>query len=611
MLKRIIPFTLSLFITLFLMAQVPRTVRIESPIGHNTTLTGKRAPCPGQSAGNIFLGPVNGMSNSIPAPGEVTYLCFGDRFDLTHNGDFTFANPTTNPGVGYAFYNFDCIPSVDGPDIATVLGDCLFGNPNRAEELLIFVDLNDPASGNATFQNIVNPELGQSLPDFFNGGDPIQFWFAPITYDNLDNDTVKYEGVPVSGPCVSVSVDQAFSVVYLNPIEVLNENFPFGGNPCEARLTLKGGLPEFDPTENYNIIVRNVADPTITGEVSGGPFGNRDLPVISVTQAGTYDIIISDGKSCEVVHRIDMGSCVSNDIIFETVGGTFSLGQEVCVDVTVKDFADIVSFFFSLNWDTSFLTFERLDFTDAFLRGSDVNIINDPLGFGSVLFQDPGFNGNTLPDDSKLFSICFIAQKEGDTDVNFTNAPGFPGNGAPIEILTTDIDGNIGEVNLNPIEGTITIVDPNRLNTSITTIRNACPGDNNGSFDISIVGGNAPYEITITWDFNGGGTDGPLPLANEGDVGTFSNLQPGKYEIFTKEVGPINPRFSRDSIEIVEANIAVNATTISSPICNGDDNGVMKCRSSLGWSGTYQPGGIYFYMGKYLWRYYFYSTNSQ
>lgn len=586
MFSRIILFTLSTFFACALMGQDIHRVPID--VNKLRTVSSSRVPCGANSVGGpiSFQANTGFSSNATLNVGETIFLCANDSFDImdigrnaNFGGDPVPFEPVTGvgtqPGVGFAIY--DCEPTVDGPDLPAFLGDaCLLGDPMNERDVSIVLDFQDPFGGTTTFANDTS---SNNLQNTFNNGAPFQWWFAPITFDALNNEKPDWENDPITGeegPCISLDLDQSFSVVYLNPIKIAVNNFPFGGNPCETRLTIVGGLPEFDETQEYTVEAVNVANSTIRATVTRA--GNQNQPyLVNVVASvpGVYEIVISDGKSCAYREQIDMSACVNREVTLESESGTTSIGQEICVPILVEDFNDIVSLGMHVRWDSSILAYSR--FEEGFIRRGDVNLITnsagDTTGYLGVSYLDFGLVPQTLNDGDTLFTLCFIGKAEGSTPIEFTNSPDFPSNGPPIEVLTADSDGNTLEIGLNPKEGTITVIDPNQLTAVIEDRKDACPGDSNGSFDISAFGGAAPYEISISRD-GGAFADGPA-LANEGEVVTFTGLAPGKYEYFIRESTTTIPRFTRDSIEILDANLGVNIAESAPPTCFGFSDGAL------------------------------------
>ena len=593
MCKRIIPFAISLFFVVSAMAQDLRTTKINLRQGNNAS---PRVQCNDNTLGGpITFGTVprvDGMSNSTPGIGQDIFLCANDSFDIfdigagaVFGGDPVGA---TDAGVGFAVYSCDPTSGIngtgiDGPDISTILGDfCLLGNPNTSGELTLAIDYDAPFSGNTTFRNL-------GAPQGTNNGEPVQWWFAPITFDGIINDNFVYEGTP-EGSCVSVDFDQTFSVVYLNPIEFINVTYPFGGDGSQARLNIGSGLPEFDNTQTYTINITNTADPTVRGSVAGGDLGHRGFPIIQVPEPGSYNVSISDGRGCglDTVLVMDQFVVPDNplDIITECPAGA-TVGQEFCIDITTQNFDSIIGGTFFLCWDTAVLDFVQV-----------TNTIDGTWLFGETLVDDgaliPNFlsqdftAGTNHPDGTILFSVCFlpIAFGTGTTTIEFCTSDPRPGSNNPADIIIASDGGTTIDFPDDPENQCppIIITDPNALNTLVLTdsLKNACPGDNNGSFSVQVLGGMAPYEVT--WRDENGNVDGPVMIMDQDGIATITNLAPGDYtyEVFDGGVGA-DRKFTGNlgPITISEANLGVNVVTVSPPVCNGDSNGEMAAEVAL------------------------------
>ncbi len=596
MCKRIIPFALSLLFVVSAMAQDLRTSKINLRQGNSAS---PRVQCADNTVGGpITFGTVprvDGMSNSPVGIGETIFLCANDSFDIENIGNgATFAGDpdgTTQPGVGFAVYS--CDPNsgangtgIDGPDIATILNDfCLLGNPSTSGEMTLAIDFDDPFSGNTTFRNLGNPQST-------NNGDPVQWWFAPITFDGIVNSDFVYEGA--NGPCVSIDLAQSFSVVYLNPIEFINLTYPFGGDGSQARLNLAGGLPEFDATQNYTINIVNTADPSIRGNVISGDLNHRGFPIISVPSPGSYNISLSDGRGCGIDTTIIMDQFVVSEnplvIKIESPPGVTvneDDPQEFCVDITTANYDSIIGSTFFLCWDPTVLDFQRVtnQIDGTWLFGE--TLAGDGALIPSTLSQD-FTGGTTYPDGSVLFSVCFIpiSVGTGETTVEFCTEDPRPGSNNPPDVISaagggTDLDfPDDPENNGQPI----IVTDVNALNTLVIadSLKNACPGNNNGSFSIQVLGGTPPYELT--WIDENGAVDGPIMINEQDGIATITNLAPGdyRYEVFDGGIGADRKFTGRlGPIIINEANLGVNVVTVSPPVCNGDSNGEMEAEVAL------------------------------
>ncbi|MEM6318149.1 MAG: gliding motility-associated C-terminal domain-containing protein [Bacteroidota bacterium] len=592
MCKRIIPLISSLIFVTHLSAQDFRNVRFETPLGR-TTAASARVPCADNEVGTIQLLDMSptSQSNSTPTIGEVTYLCFNDSFRVDHLGDFAITsdpNAATMPGVGYATYT--CPPDADlnGPSLTVINTDpCLF-DPPGVQERLIAVDFNDPASGDATFRNIELGNFGATLQSVYNNGEPVQFWFAPITYDGLDvNGNVVYEGNP-SGPCVSVNAAQAFSVVYLNPIGVQNDNvtYPFGGIDNQARFQAIGGLPEFDNTVNYTFDIVNVANPSITGTVINGPISHGDFPIVEVPSSGTYRVTISDGRGCSFEREIVMDQVQSNnnnpiEFIIQCPDGITAESIDRPIPITSTDFDSIIGVEFGLCWDP--MVFDYVDFEvidNQWLIGDGASLTDNGSVYVSFFATDI-FAGQNYPDGVELFKLTLRPTGvTGNTSINFCTTDPRPGSNNPPEITPANEDNPIAFPILIENEcPNIEIVDPNDVNVIVNNQKNACPSSNNGSIDISAFGGTGPYQVTLTGENGFQSNTEDIAVAN--DFVTFDSLAPGKYEYFIQDSRSPSPRFKQDTIEILEANLGVSIVEEREISCDEAADGILRARVSI------------------------------
>lgn len=129
-------------------------------------------------------------------------------------------------------------------------------------------------------------------------------------------------------------------------------------------------------------------------------------------------------------------SRTSNAVGFKIGKANANPGDEVCLDVSVKKFTDILGIQYSLAWDADVLTF------------SQVNNFNLPglsgTSFGSpssdrltISWIDQGLSGVTLGNNTTIYSVCFtvVGDPGDETDVEF--------NGDPTSIEVIDSDLNI------------------------------------------------------------------------------------------------------------------------------------------------------------------------
>ncbi|RMF23429.1 MAG: hypothetical protein D6765_13120, partial [Bacteroidetes bacterium] len=123
-------------------------------------------------------------------------------------------------------------------------------------------------------------------------------------------------------------------------------------------------------------------------------------------------------------------------------------GETVQVEVSVDDFADIVSMQFSINWDPAVLQYQSLPFITTDLAGfnqsnfgTSANLVDN--GKLTVSWLDPAVSGVTLPNGTLLFTIEFTVQSSDGTDIVISDDP------SVIEV--TDANGQ--DIGLNFVPG--------------------------------------------------------------------------------------------------------------------------------------------------------------
>lgn len=482
-------------------------------------------------------------------------LCFGDALVIDHNGDFDLSGdpkPATTPGIGYAFYN--CPPTVGGMDLATVLTDpCILDTPPSPTG--IWVTTGSNPNGDVTFVN------DGGLQSFFNGGAPVQIWFAPITVDDFA--TNGYEEVSPgsgAGPCVDVNINDAFSVVYLNELTYSNLQITGAGvSPGAGSFTLSGGMPEFDGS-NYSVSIYRKNNPGQTATITSGGATHNGTVSFEVPVSGVYIVEIFDGTGCGRTFEIKVPGIVFTIDCEEVVEGSI-----VCLDVYVSNFQDIESFQFFFHFDASLLKFVSIN---------NVPLMNfDPVFSGvqndSIFFMGYfAFPGESIPDGGLFATICFEAiGPVGETSL-ITLAPGAVGQ----QLECYNGDGvNLG-VNFNP--GCVTIVPGGPITLTLVPDSVSCAGATDGSLKMTVLGGVEPF--TYSWKhatnpaYQGIGN----LLFNPSNI-TFPNLIAGVYSVTVMDSN--NPAAQEIKSILVPgpAPLAINLDRVH-PTCFGDIDGSIK-----------------------------------
>ena len=565
---RVLTFLIVLFVVAPLVAQRPTGIKLLNPAAQNRAVQA----CPpgqGNDAGTISAGTFSGQSNDTSL--NEIFLCFGDEILIDHNGDQDLSgdpDPSTPGGVGYAFYT--CPPTVGGEELSLILNDpCILDNTTPPPPGGIWVATGGNTDGDVLFRN------DGSIQNFLFGGSPGLVWFAPITYDDLDetDSSAVFEN---GGACVNVRTDEAFSVVYLNAIDTISSEAP----GCSGSITITGGLPEYLGNNDYIVSMVSLANPLDSASVNivGVP-GSPELARIRyvVPQPGLYEVVIEDGKSCPLVLQIDVPDCAFV---------TFDLGEEVappdssvCVPIYVRDFIDIRSFQFSIHFDNTILQYTGPGPQNPVMTGGGLY----PVSFGpanpnangeltvSWFFDlfDP--NGVTLPDSAIAFEICFdvIGPLGSSSPLTFENQP------TGIEVK----NANNGDVNTDLPDGLVIVDQMLPLFVNVDPMPVSCgtivpnPPLTDGSITLSISGGMAPY--SVSWQEQGGPIQPPLNVGLPGQSVTIDNLGAGTYFVTVTD-DQVPPEVFIDTIVITAPVPLAVGPSSTDPLCSGDSTGTFS-----------------------------------
>ncbi|MEM6318418.1 MAG: MopE-related protein [Bacteroidota bacterium] len=139
-----------------------------------------------------------------------------------------------------------------------------------------------------------------------------------------------------------------------------------------------------------------------------------------------------------------------NRVTFAFSPATTTCGSQVCLDAKVNNFNDLISFQFSLNWDTTILG--NVQTQEYNLEGLNPSAFFTPeKGVMRVSWFDTQVVGLSAADDTAIFQVCFdvLSTSNTSTTLNFSNTP------IPIEVVS----GQVGEVSVKMDDGTINIAN--------------------------------------------------------------------------------------------------------------------------------------------------------
>jgi CHU_C Type IX secretion signal domain/SprB repeat len=552
--KILIPVLNILLCASYLIAQEPVSMQISGKLAQSNGAE----MC--NDAGTYQFSTFIGQSNDITP--DTLFLCHLDSLFINHNGNATFVGDpvaATAPGVVYGFYT--CPPSIMGPDLTTVLGDCFWMN---ATTMLPNIAAGNP-SGDIWFRN-----TGSLLNTPNQNG--VQYWFAPMTIDDFG--ARVYEN---GGPCVHVNTNDAFSVVYLPEITVSNPTI----DNCLGKFKIFGGLPAFDITKNYTVNFYKSGNPNIKGIFRTNSFKHNTVIEFSVNEPGTYILEIEDGKSCGAVAQFDMNPCdITGALAYSVPDTVAETGTQICVPIVVSNFnsSQVITTSFSANWDPTILQYVSATSTlPGFNPVSDLIATQSGQGNLGFAYSNPNPVGAiALNDGSAILNICFnvIGPIGSSTDVTFSGTPTKANtyNEQFIEILNIFNAGNV------------LVVDPGNVSVSTAVTLDGCTGS--GSIKLTATGGPSPY--TINWN-PGGGTGNISALG-----GSFTTpILPGGAYTFT--ITDATAATATATVNIPLASLGANLVVVSQPLCRNDKNGTIRVDISQNGTIVNNPGSQFSY----------------
>ncbi len=220
--------------------------------------------------------------------------------------------------------------------------------------------------------------------------------FASVGAFNLTGLAAANFGTPTSNPPTQAGVI-TFSWV----------------DPNVSGVTVPGGTAIFEVC--FNVTGNTTTTVSFTGTPTAIEFTNNlDQVVPATTDNGT--VTISGGG----------GGGGGLTIALQDVNGT--QGQQICQDVTVTNFTNIVGAQFSINYNASILQFASVGaFNLTGLAGANFGTptSNPPTQAGVITFSwvDPNVSGVTVPGGTAIFEVCFNVTGNTTTTVSFTGTP--------------------------------------------------------------------------------------------------------------------------------------------------------------------------------------------
>ncbi len=545
-----------------LYAQVPQQVSVNGtvkPIPPNPNQP--ESVC--NSAGTFTIGQagVTSQSNDVVLP--IIYLCTGDSVFINHNGDGDLsgdAEPTTPPGIAWAIYRN--APTILGDKLQNIITDPEIILGANTLPLLSFGDI----SGDIWFSNF------GFIQNTFNGGQPGKFFFAPITVDNFAP-TNTWESAQVGfppGPCVNANIADAFEVVYLNPISINIDSALLSKTECYRKFVVKGGLPEYDKAEAYDIDIFLTSDPSVKAQIYAPVPQYKDGSPIdfSVPVSGQYTVRIEDGKSCGFTGTIDVNCNPASNVTIIFPDTIAPPGTQICVPIKVQNFQNLVTANFTLQFDPTVLQYVNVQApfpTTFFNPANNLNEVFTAQGkLGFVFFRTNGAP-ISIPNDGTIIQVCFnvIGPLNSCSPLTVTNDPSAVGAETASSFVGMTIDTGSVCIKFFPLTLHDTIINP------------TCTGT--ATLQVTASGGNDPYDVT--WGLLGGGPTTLGTIATEGGMYTATLPVNGQYRVCVQDSAGIGTLVC-DTITMSVPVLGVNLG-FQDPKCNGDSSGTVTANVLL------------------------------
>ena len=506
-------------------------------------------------AGTILsISSLGAQSNSID--NDPIVLCFGDQIYINHAGDATLTgdpDPTTDPGIGYAYYS--CAPTITGQerDNITAMEPCLVDVPAPVEGIWV-------ARGNAE-GDIVFHNNGQLQNQFFGGAAGVM-WFAPITIANFEATPPTFD----DGSCLHVSTDEAFSVLFLNEISLVDFSTP-DDMSLSGMFTLAGGYSEFDGS-NYTVTLTKLEDPSVTGIVDA-MVAHDGTTTFSVPEAGLYTLRVTDATGCttefivSVPNQDPVNLCLSDTAVMPE--------NNFCMPITVGDFNNILSVAFTIGWDPSIIEFLGVSNIHPTL-GSNAGLDESrgSEGLLTFLFFELSLNTISLPDSAVLFEICYtvVGPPGSRTEIKFVNDP--------TNINVTD---DVADLAVQIKHGSVVVTNP----TTPTLVYGACANATGGvDLQLQVYGGNDPYIYDM--NISSSGADYDDGAISGGGPTILVDVPKDVYDIVITDGAGTMTFVS--GLDLTVDQIVIDTLTFD-PTCMGSDDGKIEIVDITGGDGDY------------------------
>jgi gliding motility-associated-like protein len=231
----------------------------------------------------------------------------------------------------------------------------------------------------------------------------------------------------------------------------------------------------------------------------------EDMSDVSFVDLENFDVEIANGLGQAVDVCLIPGNVTLVDPVipsdFSLIANDVSAdqGTQTCVDVDVTGFRDIQSTQFTILWDETVLTYDRVEMLNPSICDLTANNFF-PVGDDKLRVSWSCANSATIPDSSLFFKVCFNVIGEcnpaSSSSIEFVDDP-------PVVIEITNTDNEeIDPVIL--ISGSVSVNEcPEDFACMLTAVDSVkCKGDASGGIFVEFSG--AVGNVTCSWTGPGG-----------------------------------------------------------------------------------------------------------
>jgi hypothetical protein len=162
------------------------------------------------------------------------------------------------------------------------------------------------------------------------------------------------------------------------------------------------------------------------------------------------NLILSILLSALFFQSPNTSAVATNDLTLVAEHQAAKSGQEVCVNISVADFNNLLSMQYSLVWDPEVLVFENVQgFNLPYLGENNFGLNRRDKGILTFVWIDNALKGISLADGTVIYQICFKVkgQAGSGSEIKFSPEP------TPFEV----VDKSEQVLSINGVSGSVVV----------------------------------------------------------------------------------------------------------------------------------------------------------